>query len=386
MIKKIIHQLSLSDIGGVQRSFALYFLYALKKSNFYHSIYSMHNLIENYDNLKNYHNDIHASLINKIKFIFFLFSKNYIIHFYNNLGSYSVKKILSVVPSSNIIFHERGTVWNAKDEDLDIYRYNADRAKIIIANSKASKSMLIKRFGIDNNKIKVIYNGFLSKKENFTSTNKKRYSERFSVGFLGRLDTPKGVHVLIKAAKKLSEYDFFITGKGILENKLKKLADGHKNIIFLGGTKEPLEFISKMDLMIVPSLREPLGNTIIESGYCKKPVIASNVDGIAEIIKHGKDGILIEPDKEITISEFLKDEVPLPKVVINPKTQELQKPKEIDPLKLCKSIVFMASNSNIRKLYGKNLYKTVKEKFNIENYYEMLEHVYKKLDNDKYID
>lgn len=386
MIKKIIHQLSLSDIGGVQRSFALYFLYALKKSNFHHSIYSMHNLIENYDSLKNYHNGIHTSLINKIKFIFFLFSRKYIIHFYNNLGSHSVKKILSVIPSSNIIFHERGTVWNAKDEDLDIYRSNADRAKIIIANSKASKSMLIKRFGISNNKIKVIYNGFLSKKENFTPKNKKRYSEKFSVGFLGRLDTPKGVHVLIKAAKKLSEYDFFITGKGILESKLKKLAEGHKNIIFLGSTKEPLEFISKMDLMIVPSVREPLGNTIIESGYCKKPVIASNVDGIPEIIKHGTDGILIEPDKEITISEFLKDEVPLPKVVINPKTQELQKPKEIDPLKLCKSIVFMASNSNIRKLYGKNLYKTVKKKFNIENYYEMLEHVYKKLDNDRYID
>ena len=386
MIKKIIHQLSLSDIGGVQRSFALYFFHALKKSNFQHCIYSRHNLIENYDNLKNYHNNIDNSLINKIKFLFFLFSNNYIIHFYNNLGSYSVKKILNVIPSSNIIFHERGTVWNAKDEDFDIYRSNANRAKIIIANSNASKSMLTKRFGIDNNKIKVIYNGFLSKKENFTPKNKKRYSDRFSVGFLGRLDTPKGVHVLINAAKKLSEYDFFITGEGILENKLKKLAEGYKNIIFLGSTKEPLEFISKMDLMIVPSVREPLGNTIIESGYCKKPVIASNVDGIAEIIKHGIDGILIEPDKEISISEFSIDEVPVPKVVINPKTQELQKPKEIDPLKLCKSIVFMASNSNIRKLYGKNLYKTVKEKFNIENYYEMLEQIYKKLDEGEYID
>ena len=80
------------------------------------------------------------------------------------------------------------------------------------------------------------------------------------------------------------------------------------------------------------------------------------------------------------ISEISKDEVPIPKVVINPKTQELQKPKEIDPLKLCKSIVFMASNSNIRELYGENLYKTVKEKFNIENYYEMLEQIYKKFD------
>jgi glycosyltransferase involved in cell wall biosynthesis len=137
-----------------------------------------------------------------------------------------------------------------------------------------------------------------------------------------------------------------------------------------------------MDTMIVPSIREPLGNTIIESGYCKKPVIASNVDGIAEIIEHGISGILIDPDKEITINKTSKDEVPMPKVVINPKTQELQKPKEIDPLKLCESIVLLASSSNIRKLYGENLYKIVKEKFNIENYYETLEHIYQNFYKD----
>ena len=382
MTKKIIHQLSLSDIGGVQRSFTLYLLYALKKSNFHHSIYSMHDLIDNFSDLKNYHNKIHNSLVNKIKFIFFLFSKDYIIHFYNNLGSYSVSKLLNVIPSSNIIFHERGTVWNAKDEDLEVYRGNANKAKIIIANSNASKSMLIKRFGIDKSKIKLVYNGFLSKDDNFIPRNNKRYSDRFSIGYLGRLDTPKGAHVLINSAKKLPEYDFFIAGKGILENKLKELAGNHKNINFLGSIKEPLEFISKMDTMIVPSIREPLGNTIIESGYCKKPVIASNVDGIAEIIEHGISGILIDPDKEITFNKTSKDEVPIPKVVINPKTQELQKPKEIDKIKLCESIVFLASNKNIRKLYGKNLHKTVKEKFNIENYYETLEHIYQNFDKD----
>ena len=55
MNKKIIHQLSLSDIGGVQRSFTLYFLHALKKSSFSHKIYSLHNLINNFSDLKSYH-------------------------------------------------------------------------------------------------------------------------------------------------------------------------------------------------------------------------------------------------------------------------------------------------------------------------------------------
>ena len=134
-----------------------------------------------------------------------------------------------------------------------------------------------------------------------------------------------------------------------------------------------------MDIMVVPSIREPLGNTIIESGYCKKPVIASNVDGIAEIIKHGENGFLINPDKELSFTEILDDVVPFPEVVIDPNTQELKKPKEIDPTKLCESIELLASNSNLRKMYGNNLYETVREKFNIEKYYQTLEHIYKNL-------
>ena len=71
--------------------------------------------------------------------------------------------------------------------------------------------------------------------------------------------------------------------------------------------------------------------------------------------------------------------VPLPKMVINPKTFELQKPKEIDFLKLNKSIIHLATNLNLREKYGENLYKTVKKKFNIENYYKELDKIYKDL-------
>ncbi len=377
MSKKIVHQVSLSEIGGVQRSFSLYFSHVLKKSSFDHCIYGMHDLIDNFTNVTNHYVNLNKSIIHKIKFIYYLISKNYIIHFYNNLGSKTVNKLLSLMPSSNIIFHERGSAWNAKDEDAKIYRNNASKAKIIIVNSRASKTMLIKRFGVDENKIKVIYNGFLSKSNNYLPINPRRYSSRFSVGYLGRLDSPKGVHVLINSAKQLSDYDFFIAGRGVLENALKEISKNCKNIHFLGSVKEPLEFISKMDTIVVPSIREPLGNTVIEAGYCKKPVIASNIDGIPEIITDQFSGILIDPDKEISFEKITREAVPLPIAVVDPKKQELQKPKEIDSLKLCESIVFLASNSNIRELYGKNLQKKVIEKFNIENYYEILEDLYR---------
>lgn len=120
MSKKVIHQLSLSDIGGVQRSFNLFLPYAIKKSKFRHYIYSMHDLMDHFTDSKNFYYNINKSFLNKIKFVFFLFSKNYIIHFYNNLGSSSINKLLSLIPSSNIMFHERGTAWNAKEKDINL--------------------------------------------------------------------------------------------------------------------------------------------------------------------------------------------------------------------------------------------------------------------------
>ncbi len=376
--KKIIHQLSLSDIGGVQRSFALYFPYALKKSNFCHYIYSNHDLLDNFDDIKKYHINIKKSPIHIIKLIFFLISKNYIIHFYNNLGSPSLNKLLNLFPSTNLIFHERGSIWNAKDKDLKVFRKNALKAKIIIANSNATKLMLSKRVGIPAKKIEVIYNGFFSKDESLKLKNNTRYSKRFSVGYIGRLDTPKGVHILIQSAKILRDCDFFIAGQGILKNMLMKSAKNYKNIKFIGSTKQPLEFISKMDTIVVPSIREPLGNVVIEAGFCKKPVIASNVDGLAEIITNNINGILIDPSNNLSINKIPEKSVPIPEVVVNPKTKKLQTPKEIDPLDLCKIIRLFKNNKVIRQQYADKLNKSVKFKFNIETYFEKLENIYKK--------
>ena len=201
-----------------------------------------------------------------MKFIFFLYSRKYIIHFYNNLGSYSVNRLLNIFPSTNIIFHERGTVWNAKDEDYEVYRNNSSKANVIIANSNASKLMLIKRFGIDENKIKVIYNGFYQN-YNFDYQITKRYTDKFTLDIWEDLIFPRG-SFLINSAKKLQKYNFFVAGRGVLENNLRELAKS-KNINFIGSVKDPLKFISKMDIMVVPSVREPLGNTIIEVLYCK---------------------------------------------------------------------------------------------------------------------
>ena len=50
--------------------------------------------------------------------------------------------------------------------------------------------------------------------------------------------------------------------------------------------------MSKSDLMVLPSIREPLGNVIIEAANQSLPTIATRVDGIQEIIIHNKTELI----------------------------------------------------------------------------------------------
>ena len=369
--KTVVHQITFAAVGGIQTSFIPLLRLFKKKSNHKHYLYGTHDVDDFYHEVKKDYKNYGKSILNLIKFIFYVYSKNYIIHFYNNLSSKKIHFFLKVLPSSNLIYHERGSIWSAKKEDIKIINYNAKKFNTIIANSNATKLILNKRFGIDKRKIKVIHNGFISKK--ITIKNKGRYSKNFSIGFIGRLDTPKGVHILIEAAREIKNCDFFIAGDGILKKQLVESSKNLKNIFFLG-RNDALEFISKIDVLVVPSIREPLGNVIIEAGFCNKAVIASEVDGIPELINHNVSGILIKPKNQLSIKNLPKNSVPIPDfVVVN---KNLVKPREIDKNELIFYINKLKSNSKYRKKLGEQLNKKVKLDFTIEKYFNEIHRVY----------
>ena len=132
-----------------------------------------------------------------------------------------------------------------------------------------------------------------------------------------------------------------------------------------------------MDLMVFPSIREPLGNVIIESGFCKKAVIASNIDGIPDIIDDGLNGLLLTPKNDLSLKDIPDNAVPIPDYVIDSKRKKLLKPKEIDKNELIASINFLMKNKNARILMGENLHKKVKNDFSLEKYFSEIEKIYK---------
>jgi glycosyltransferase involved in cell wall biosynthesis len=62
---------------------------------------------------------------------------------------------------------------------------------------------------------------------------------------------------------------------------------------------------SSCSIYVAPTIYEPLGIRILEAMSCAKPVIATKVGGVTEIISHGKNGLLISPGNELELADSI---------------------------------------------------------------------------------
>jgi len=376
--KTIVHQLTFAAIGGVQNSFIPLHKLFNQKSSFNHLIYGTHKVISHYIEIEKDYSNFGGSLFKKLKFMYFLVSKKYIVHFYNTLTSKNIYLLFRLLPVNNVIIHERGSSWNSKNSDSYIAKYLCRKSSFILANSHASKALLVEKFNLDQNKIQVIHNGFLSKDFFINPSNFNKKSNEFSVGYIGRLESQKGIHVLINSAKKLPNINFYIAGEGPMLEYLEKFALGLSNVFFVG-VQNPISFMSSVDIIVVPSIREPLGNVIIEAGFCKKTVIASNIDGIPEIITNNVSGILLTPKEPISLDDIPLNATPFPKFVVNPNTMKLQMPLELNCDDLVNAIEKLRNNPLLRLDFGKSLNETVLKKFTLDKYFDNIHKIYESL-------
>jgi glycosyltransferase involved in cell wall biosynthesis len=125
--------------------------------------------------------------------------------------------------------------------------------------------------------------------------------------FLGRLVRIKGVEVLIKALSGCKNITLLIAGDGGEKESLEKLAlNLNTEAKFLGSVVgiEKAELIKSSDLLVIPSIILPDGRTegtpvvCLEAFACGKPVVASNVGGLSELINDETLGLLSKPNDE----------------------------------------------------------------------------------------
>jgi len=124
------------------------------------------------------------------------------------------------------------------------------------------------------------------------------------VGVVGRLRTEKGQATLMESMKivikKLPNTVLLVVGDGPDRVSLEDLAGelGISDHVKWLGQKDPEEVIklfSIMDAVAVPSVFEGFGLVAVEAMAAGRPVVASNVDGLTELIQGGVNGLLVQP-------------------------------------------------------------------------------------------
>jgi len=127
--------------------------------------------------------------------------------------------------------------------------------------------------------------------------------------FVGRLVEEKGVWTLLRAAKKLPQINFKFVGTGPEEEDLKQAAETLPNVEFVGfASGEALWNLYRgARCVVVPSLwQEVFGLVALEAMAAGKPVIASNIGGLPEVVSDRVTGLLVRPGSVPELAEAIE--------------------------------------------------------------------------------
>ena len=225
------------------------------------------------------------------------------------------------------------------------------RATKITTTSQLLLNSTVKFLPSTSKKVSVIPFGVPIPEEIFEFPN----DENISAVYLKQLEAVYAPDILIKAValvtKKFPSFKLTMGGDGSLKSDLIKLINELKleeNVSIIGfyDNKKIYDLIRKHHLLIMPSLKEGFGVAAVEAFACARPVIASNVGGIPEIVTDGLNGFLVSPGN----------------------IQEL-----------ADTIIKMISDKEQMIKMGRSGYESVKSKYDWEKSVDQMEEVYKSL-------
>ncbi len=226
------------------------------------------------------------------------------------LGALAGKK-----SKAKIIYTVHGFVFNEplnfikKTVYLWLEKFSAIYKDNIITVSEFDRQIGIKNKIAPKEKFITIHNGIKTKGFNFLTKEKAREQlnlpEKNSIiGCVANYYPTKALERIIQAAKIITkEYKnakFVLIGNGPEKKKLQEQIEklGLSNNFFLGPVSKAISFLKAFDVFVLPSVKEGLPYTILESMLAEIPIIATRVGGIDEIITNGENGFLVLSDKK----------------------------------------------------------------------------------------
>jgi glycosyltransferase involved in cell wall biosynthesis len=132
------------------------------------------------------------------------------------------------------------------------------------------------------------------------------------IGLVGRLVTIKGHRDLIEAfpaiLRTFPEAQLLFVGEGEERGRLAAQAKSlgvADHLHMVGAQPELWKYLAACDLCVQPSLNEGMGRTVIEAMAMGRPVVASQVGGLPELINSGKTGLLVPPMSPPALAEAI---------------------------------------------------------------------------------
>ena len=252
-----------------------------------------------------------------------------------------------------------------------------EMADAVIAVSKETKEDVLKYFDVDEEKIKVIYNGI--NLEEYIITEETSTLEEYGIDkskpyvlFVGRITRQKGIIHLVNAIKYIDPDTQVVLCAGApdtaeigkeMEDSVNEVKQNRDNIIWIDkmlDKKEVIQLYSHADVFCCPSIYEPFGIINIEAMSCETAVVASAVGGIKEVVVDGETGILV-PLEQQDIAPF----------------------EPIDPDKFAKDLASginkLVNNKELTQTMAKNGRKRVEDFFDWTAIAQQVEGLYKSL-------
>jgi len=201
-----------------------------------------------------------------------------------------------------LVVHVHSTEFDRAGENINPQVYHIERrgmhaATRVVCVSYLTASIVKHRYGVDEDKIEVVYNGIDNGRDPEGTTPSGTLIRRGDkiVLFLGRITMQKGPEYFVLAAKKVlekvSDVKFIMAGSGDKARDITHLAvrEGLANkVIFTGFLRgNDVERVFKMaDVYVMPSVSEPFGIAPLEAISHDVPVIISKQSGVAEVLTH----------------------------------------------------------------------------------------------------
>ncbi|MFA8299511.1 MAG: glycosyltransferase family 4 protein [Hyphomicrobiales bacterium] len=203
------------------------------------------------------------------------------------------------VSGKPLVVHMHATEFDRSGENINQTVFDMERdgmlaADRVVAVSNFTKSIVVDRYGIPEEKVVTVHNA-VEPIDNEEKSKASRLLKEKIVTFLGRVTFQKGPDYFVEAARKILNKDpnirFVMAGRGDMLNKMIRrvaelgMGDKFHFTGFLKG-KEVDKLFSITDVFVMPSVSEPFGIVPLEAIRSKVPVVISKQSGVSEILTH----------------------------------------------------------------------------------------------------